>query len=420
MRRLLLGLALLGPGCEALTDVSQLGDGGRRCLELNAEIAACFGQDFGPLVCDGISDADLATVESALDEGVCDLLGDAAAIDGDVRASYCRVLGDGCIDAVNPRPDFQPTRFPIVLVNGIDVSPAFRYSQRIVDVMREQGGHDVHLAIDTPYETPQRRAVVLWDRIQEIREETGAPKVNLICHSLGGLDCRYLVSPGGLHWDVEASAEDLADAVASVTTFSTAHRGTRAADAALGYLPDADRDAALDALATFLGDWFTQEALEGDVHLRESVAALSTTASAAFNAEVPDAPGIYYQSFAGFARPFGTPDQAYDDRLFEACSTQEGPLLWNWNGQHDFMALPLIPSFDVVGGTNLEGATVADPNDGLCPVTSAKWGRFRGCVAADHMEQLGQSDLPDVNVRTGFDIAFFYANVAEDLAEMGL
>ena len=60
------------------------------------------------------------------------------------------------------------------------------------------------------------------------------------------------------------------------------------------------------------------------------------------------------------------------------------------------------------------------PNDGLTAVASARWGRFRGCVPADHMEQLGQYDLPDVNVRTGFDVAWFYAAVAADLAEQGL
>jgi hypothetical protein len=35
------------------------------------------------------------------------------------------------------------------------------------------------------------------------------------------------------------------------------------------------------------------------------------------------------------------------------------------------------------------------------------------------MEQLGQHDLPDVNVRTGFDVARFYADLAADLAGRG-
>ena len=48
------------------------------------------------------------------------------------------------------------------------------------------------------------------------------------------------------------------------------------------------------------------------------------------------------------------------------------------------------------------------------------WGNFRGCIPVDHAEQLGQRDLPDANVRNGFDIAYFYADVAADLARRGL
>ena len=82
------------------------------------------------------------------------------------------------------------------------------------------------------------------------------------------------------------------------------------------------------------------------------------------------------------------------------------------------MALALVPFADVVG--KRDGDRPSLPNDGLATVASAKWGTFRGCIPADHIEQLGQHSLPDVNVRTGFDIARFYTNVAGDLAEQGL
>ncbi len=80
------------------------------------------------------------------------------------------------------------------------------------------------------------------------------------------------------------------------------------------------------------------------------------------------------------------------------------------------MALPLVPFADVIGK---EDPTKAMPNDGLAGVASTRWGTFRGCVPADHMEQLGQRSIPDVNVRTGFDVARFYANVAGDLRARG-
>jgi triacylglycerol lipase len=81
------------------------------------------------------------------------------------------------------------------------------------------------------------------------------------------------------------------------------------------------------------------------------------------------------------------------------------------------MALVLVPTSDVAG--RMKDGGEVEPNDGLTPVRSARWGNFRGCVPADHMEQLGARNLPDVNVRNGFDVARFYANVAQELSEMG-
>ncbi len=395
-------------------------DSAERCAALNAQIEECLGDGYRPVSCLGISETDIEVITSVLDAGGCEVLGGAIPIDGDLGSSYCRLLDQGCVEPTNPAPTLSPARYPVLLVNGIDVSPAFRYSDRLVRTMREIGGHDVHLAIVPPYETSRVRAPVLWERIEEIRAETGAEKVNLVCHSLGGLDCRYLVSPGGLHWEVEASHDEIVAAVASVTTVSTAHRGTRAADAALGFLPDSDRAEAINALATLLGETFTELNLAEDAHLRDSIATLSEAQAPAFNAEIIDAEGVYYQSWGGFSRPYGDAPDGYDARLAEVCATDtDEPGLRLFGGTHDYMATPLIASSEIVSGERLPDADVGEPNDGLCSVRSARWGRFRGCVPADHMEQLGQANLPDANVRTGVDIAWFYANIAADLSREG-
>jgi triacylglycerol lipase len=44
---------------------------------------------------------------------------------------------------------------------------------------------------------------------------------------------------------------------------------------------------------------------------------------------------------------------------------------------------------------------------------------FRGCIPADHLDEVGQPrrDVPDV--RTGFDHLRFYRNVAYELASRG-
>ena len=152
------------------------------------------------------------------------------------------------------------------------------------------------------------------------------------------------------------------------------------------------------------------------MHLRDALRALSLANAPAFNDEIVDSPDVYYQSWAGYSRPFGMASPTHDALLRELCTTDEGDGLAGFS-KHDYMALVLIPFGDIAGRMK-DGGDV-EPNDGLTPVRSARWGKFRGCIPADHMEQLGARNLPDVNVRNGLDVARFYANVAQGLSEMG-
>ena len=62
----------------------------------------------------------------------------------------------------------------------------------------------------------------------------------------------------------------------------------------------------------------------------------------------------------------------------------------------------------------LGGSLVA--NDGLVPVESARWGRFRGCIPADHLDEIGQiGGLVD-----RFDYRRFYLELAEFIGDEGL
>jgi triacylglycerol lipase len=390
-----------------------------RCAELNDELALCFGEAHQPIDCGLMSEADLTNLRDALRLLDCAALSTAQPIDGDLLAAGCRNLGYGCVEAINPLPQGPPARHPLILVNGIDNSPLFRYSQRIVAVLRGRG-HQVHLAVDTPYDTPRRRALVLWQTVQRVIAGSGAEKVNLICHSLGGLDCRYLVSAGGAHWELFEEHAEIVARIASVTTVATAHRGTRAADVALGGLTEDERQDALVELATFFAEAASGRKLEEDVQLRGALVALTTAEAAAFNAEVVDAPGVYYQSWAGASLIEGRAPAGHQALLEELCATEDGGGLGYFRHEPDRLALPLAGLAALVGEDDPEHPGDYVPNDGLVPVSSARWGNFRGCVPADHMEQLGQHNLPDANVRTGFDVAHFYAQIAADLAERGL
>jgi triacylglycerol lipase len=406
---LVLAAAASGQACAPQTTPQD------RCAEVKRQLVTCVGNVADRLDCSQMTDTDIDRLSAATTSTSCALLEDALPIDGDPQSATCRLMDVGCIAAVTPAPTFGAAKYPIVLVNGIDSSPLFRYSDRIVRTMTGAGGHQVFLATLPAYETPQIRAPLLLQRIVDVRRQTGAGKVNLVCHSLGGLDCRYLVSPGGLVADTGVEA---ASSVASITTVATAHRGTRVADVLLDLTPDDDRGQVVNDFASLVGDWFSDQALQQDAHLRDAIRALSTPQAAAFNAEIVDAPGIYYQSWAGYSRPFGQSTPDLDARLRELCAPtdkEDGDGLPGF-GAADYMALPLVPFADVIGK---ETANAVMPNDGLAGVASTRWGRFRGCVPADHMEQLGQRSIPDVNVRTGFDVARFYANVAGDLRARG-
>lgn len=391
-----------------------------RCAAVNASLAACLASNAVQFDCALAGEADIEGVAAVVDGLDCQGLAELVPIDGDPAAALCKLAGVGCVGATTPEPVRAPTRFPVVLVNGIDTSPLFRYAPRIAETMREVGGHQVFLATLPPFQPPRVRAPLLWERIEQVRAETGAAKVNLVCHSLGGLDCRYLVSPGGLRWDIGVDQTTLAGAVASITTVGTAHRGTRVADVALEAMPDGEDAATIDDLATLFGDWFHDDVLRDDAELREALAALSVSQAPAFNAEIGDADGVYYQSWAGVSRPLGSGDGIHDEHMRAQCAPSEDAPLPLF--AHDWLALPLLPLYNVVGRAPSASdgeAEVTEPSDGLTPVASARWGNFRGCIQADHMEQLGQKNLPRANVQSGFEVARFYTNVAGDLAARG-
>src|SRR5262249_6621018 len=113
------------------------------------------------------------------------------------------------------------------------------------------------------------------DRARQLKDfldrEAPGEAVHLIGHSMGGLDCRYLVS-----------RLDMAPRVLSLTTMGTPHRGT--VFAAWGVYR-------LEPFLRPLFDWFSVPS--------RAFYDLTTTSCRKFNEEVPDMPRIRYFSVAG-------------------------------------------------------------------------------------------------------------------------
>lgn len=248
---------------------------------------------------------------------------------GSVEAAGDRKRADGRADGVVPIPGpvERGAPLPVVLVHGlfgfdrIGVPGArFDYFRGIAKHLETLGCH-AHAVRLPPSASVPDRARELVAAIDALPHE----RIDLIAHSLGGLDARYALTRLGL-----------ARRVRSLVTVGTPHRGTPLADLALrGPLDWARR------MITAIG--MPLEALEW----------LGTEALASFNAEIVDVPGVRYACVVG--------------------------------GMHDgasHVPLALVPAHAYL-------RRVAGPNDGLVPIASQYWGETLAEIEADHFAQIG-------------------------------
>jgi triacylglycerol lipase len=286
-------------------------------------------------------------------------------------------------EPLGPEPQGRATRYPIVLVHGFmgsKTSPLWSF-WKVAETLRADG-HVVIEANLPPFDAPANRARVLATQIDAAIAQYG--KVNIVAHSQGGLDSRYLISSLGY-----------APKVASLTTISSPHKGTAIADKLMGFLPggtDSTVNTAVRALGINVSD----------INVKAALTALSEKSSAAFNQENPDRAGVYYQSWAGVSSKTGVATSVD----LAAC---DGKVLMHPNTMDKLGTL--LPSILA----NIAGHSGADINDGFATVEGSKHGEFRGCFPSDHMDEVGQvQDTYDK--ATGFDHLRFYRNLAFDLS----
>ncbi len=107
-------------------------------------------------------------------------------------------------------------KYPIILVHGIAIkqSKAIKAFGKIEHVLDAEG-HMVYVADVDAFGTIENNAEQLKRYVLRVLEETGSEKVNVIGHSKGGLDTKYMIT----HLDME-------DKVSSLTTLCTPHRGS--------------------------------------------------------------------------------------------------------------------------------------------------------------------------------------------------
>lgn len=108
------------------------------------------------------------------------------------------------------------TKYPIVLVHGMALKDwHFIKSFGEIDrILRIQGYHVYKAKIDG-FGTIETNAMQLKEEILKILAKEGVEKVNIIAHSKGGLDSKYLITNLNME-----------DKIASLTTLCTPHQGS--------------------------------------------------------------------------------------------------------------------------------------------------------------------------------------------------
>lgn len=108
------------------------------------------------------------------------------------------------------------TKYPIVLVHGIVLKDfLFIKSFGEIDRILRIQGHTVYKANVDGFGSIESNAQQLKEEIMKILEKENVDKVNIIAHSKGGLDSKYMIE----HLEME-------DHVASLTTLCTPHKGS--------------------------------------------------------------------------------------------------------------------------------------------------------------------------------------------------
>ena len=259
------------------------------------------------------------------------------------------------------------TRYPLLMVHGVGFRDLryFNYWGRIPAELRRNGAV-IYYGNQEAFGTIAYNGEDIRKRIYEIMEETKAEKVNIIAHSKGGLDARYAIS-----------TLKMAPYVASLTTMSTPHRGCRFVDYACR-LPE--------GLYRFVASCFDRTFGKfGDKNpdFYTATHQFSTKASAQFNRENPNVPGVYYQSYAS-------------------------KMKYPWS--HLLLGIPWCIIRPLEGD-----------NDGLVSIESAKWGEFQEVFANQRTRGISHGDMIDLKREDykGFDVVEAYVQLTAKLKERG-
>jgi triacylglycerol lipase len=254
---------------------------------------------------------------------------------------------------------FTKTRYPIVLAHGLT---GFRQLFGVVDYFfgipsdLASGGAQVFVTQVSAFGSAEQRGELLLQQIEQIAASTGAGKVNLIGHSEGGLDARYVM----------AVRPDL---IASLTTVATPHLGADLADFLADNLTAGGfNETVLNALGNSLGTVI--DLLTGTPEPQDAIGALTSLSAAGA--------AVFNQRFPGglaATRCGATP------------STVNGIPVFSWAGTS-----PLTNVLDVSDAAlGLTSLFYSESSDGLVGRCSGHFGKvLRDNYRMNHLDEVNQ------------------------------
>jgi triacylglycerol lipase len=293
-------------------------------------------------------------------------------------------------DAIDPGPPY-----PIVLHHGFSGWKqinmlGLHYFNAVAEDLIAQGEAMVFETIVEPYGGTEGRSQQLAPQIDEILRVTGKNKVNIVAHSQGGLDSRFLIS-----------TLEYGDKVATLTTISTPHHGTSLADAMFDKIPGWT-DPITDAIANVIGKSILD--VQNDADLRASLSSMTeVNMLKSFNPANIDAPQVQYFSYAGRSND----------------SDGTGDCDGSWIANDPSKIDHIDPLLKLTGSYLSDHGNYGGVNDGIVTVRSARWGLFMGCFPADHFDEIGQINKTAPNPESGFDHKALYRDIVARIRARG-
>ena len=288
------------PACQADDDV---------CVAAASMSDEC-GMPLTKADCKNLSTNDAQALETSLARMRC---GDSDAT-LTPTAETCKLASWPCPATIGPAPRTNATKYPIVFVSGIDGHAIFDWNPAVLAaVATSTGTHVVHATLPS-WASTEDRASALWTVLLAHGAGQNGQKFNLVCYAVGGLDCRELASPKGLFASDAATFGAVQSSIASITTVSTPHRGTRVADAAVIALQTGTQADLVKAV--------TGIDLEGSIGsgaLLDSLSTITLSGASRLSAKLVDADGVYYQSFAAVSHVAGDTNNPTTDAVSAAC-----------------------------------------------------------------------------------------------------